>query len=225
MSESTLEILGSLTPLVTIAVIFVAVVFAARRFAKRRELDGQWNANGPLHPTESPSQFRRMPGYYPDPPKIETEEEPEPADGEQFNATVFLSSTDGYTARSALAKPAEIVAATNAVHEHVTNAVLAEDGVVVKYLGDGLLAYFDGEHAERRAVRAALSASSAVPDSLSIGLAAGPVARAQIGHSKHTQLDLIGAPVNAAFRVLDWARVNTQSHIAGAGRRRARSRQ
>lgn len=220
MGDNLVETLGPLTPFFAIAVIFVAVVISARRFVKRRELEGEWDANGPLHPTEAPPEFqkfRRMPGYYPDPPQIETEEAPDPPDGEEFDATVFLSSTDGFTARSATAKPAELIAATNAIHEKVTNAVLAEDGVVVKYVGDGLLAYFDGEQAERRAIRAALAANSAVSGSLAVALAIGPVVRAEIGHSEHAQLDLIGATVNSAFRVLDWAGKSTQSHIAVLG--------
>ncbi|MGH7653109.1 MAG: adenylate/guanylate cyclase domain-containing protein [Gemmatimonadaceae bacterium] len=217
MSGTTQEFLGSLTPLVTIALVFVAVVISARRFVKRREREGEWDANGPRHPTEPPARFQRLPGYYSERPEIVTEEAPEPPDGEEFDATVFLSSTAGFTARSATARPSEIVASTNAIHEKVTNAVLAEDGVVVKYLGDGLLAYFDGENAERRAVRAALAASTAVSGSLCVGLVIGPVARAKIGHSEHAQLDLVGATVNSAFRVLDWASKSTQSHIAVLG--------
>ena len=78
MSGNTLEFLGSLTPIVTIAIVFIAVVISARRFVKRREREGEWDANGPVHPTEPPVEFGRLPGYYADRPQIETEDEPEP---------------------------------------------------------------------------------------------------------------------------------------------------
>ncbi|HEY2848540.1 MAG TPA: hypothetical protein VGI97_01585 [Gemmatimonadaceae bacterium] len=80
MSGSTLEFLGSLTPIVAIALVFVAVVISAQRFVKRREREGEWDKNGPRHPTEPPARFLRLPGYFSERPEIVTEDEPEPPD-------------------------------------------------------------------------------------------------------------------------------------------------
>jgi hypothetical protein len=55
------------------------LAFAAKRFARKREVEGVWDENGPIHPTEPPSDFLRLPGYVARRPMIESEDE-EPED-------------------------------------------------------------------------------------------------------------------------------------------------
>jgi hypothetical protein len=67
-----------LVPVFVVVAVCCAVAFAARRFARRRENEGVWNANGPIHPTEPPADWLRLSGYVARRPTIESElEEPE----------------------------------------------------------------------------------------------------------------------------------------------------
>ena len=207
-------------PFVIAAAFGSAITLAASRFARRREKEGAWNKDGPVHPTPAPPGWLNPRGgeYSPwgsPPPTIQTEEPPDSA--EEFHATVFVSSVLGYTATTAALGPAKSVEYANRLHERVTDAVLAEGGTPVKYLGDGFLAYFDGDDAERSALRAAMAARAAVPEGLVIGMASGTIMRADVGHSAHARPDIVGSAVNAAFRVRDWAAKSTTGHVAILG--------
>jgi hypothetical protein len=74
-----MEDFGPLLYVIVMAAIFCGVVIAARRFARRREREGVWNANGPIHPTEPPADWLRLSGYVARRPTIESEDE-EPED-------------------------------------------------------------------------------------------------------------------------------------------------
>jgi hypothetical protein len=59
--------------LLSVAIVIVpccAVVVAAHRFARRREREGLWNANGPIHPSEPPAGWLSIPGYQGHRPEI-----------------------------------------------------------------------------------------------------------------------------------------------------------
>jgi class 3 adenylate cyclase len=133
----------------------------------------------------------------------------------EFEATVFVSAVNGFTERSTKMAPAKIASWTNELHQKVTDAVLERGGVPVKYLGDGFLAYFTGADHFVRAVQSALNARDAVGE-LVVGLSSGPIYEARIGHPSHARMDILGATVNRAFRIHDWARGNAQSRIAAA---------
>ena len=60
---------------------WIALAVAAKRFARRREKEGAWNEHGPIHPTEPPLDFLRLPGYVARRPTIESEPEDEPRHG------------------------------------------------------------------------------------------------------------------------------------------------
>ena len=137
--------------------------------------------------------------------------------GESFEATVFVSSVQGYTKRSAALSPAEVAAWANRFLRDVTDAVLRERGTPVKYLGDALLAYFRDDDHEERALRAAIAARDAGSEQLIIGLASGPVFLAEVGHPEWARPDILGTTVNTAFRILDWVGPNAASRIAIAG--------
>lgn len=69
-----------LVPVFVVVAVCCAVAFAARRFARRREKEGVWNANGPIHPTEPPADWLRLSGYVARRPTIELEDEEPPSD-------------------------------------------------------------------------------------------------------------------------------------------------
>ncbi len=211
-------------PIVLAAMFGSAITVAAHRFARRREKEGAWNEDGPIHPTDPPPGWLNAKGFRspyspwgaPPPSIVQSEEPPEPE--EEFEASVFVSSVLGYTATTATLGAAKSVDYVNRLHQQVTDAVLAVGGTPVKYLGDGFLAYFDGDDAERCALRAAMAARAAVPEGLVVGIASGPIVRADVGHSEHARPDIIGDAVNAAYRVHDWAAKSTESHVAILGK-------
>lgn len=210
---------NGLIPIIAAGLVGAALVHAAHRFARQREREGAWNKDGPVHPTSPPPGWLNPRGFQYSPwgtsPHIESEDAPET--NEEFAATVFVSSVLGYTATAATLGPTKSVEYVNGIHKRVTDAVVAEGGTPVKYIGDAFLAYFDGDDAERCALNAAMAARAAVTDGLVIGIASGPIMRADVGHSEHARPDIIGDAVNAAFRVHDWAAKSTQSHVAILG--------
>jgi|SRR5579862_3671761 len=137
-------------------------------------------------------------------------------DGNVFHATVFVSSIQGFTKRSETMKPEDVAMWANGFLHQVTEAVVHEGGIPVKYLGDALLAFFTGDRHEVRAASAALLARRVVTDQLVAGLASGPVYFTPIGHERYARPDIMGSTVNKAFRVLAWAAANTSTGVGAA---------
>jgi class 3 adenylate cyclase len=96
----------------------------------------------------------------------------------------------------------------------VTEVVLQQSGVPIKYVGDGLLAFFSGAEHARRAIVASISAREVVTEPLVVGLAVGRAHLATIGHAEYARPDLLGRTVNCAFRVSAWAAANAEARIA-----------
>jgi hypothetical protein len=64
-----------LAALLVAAVICCGVLVAAHRFARRRQREGAWNADGPIHPSEPPPGWGGIPGYLAERPTIEPEDD------------------------------------------------------------------------------------------------------------------------------------------------------
>ncbi len=125
--------------------------------------------------------------------------------GHVFPATVFVSSVLGYTRACAEREPKDIATRTNTFYFKLTECVLGSGGVPVKYLGDGMLAFFAGEGHALRALEAARRTPEVVAESICVGLAEGDIHLTAMGHPDYARPDLIGSPVNLAFRVVGWA--------------------
>ncbi len=136
------------------------------------------------------------------------------AQRDEFEATVFVSSIQGFTARSETLRPAEIAIWTNGFFRQLTEVVAQHGGVPIKYLGDGFLAFFASQDHSSRAVAAAVAARDIIADPLVVGLTVGSVHLTAIGHAEHARPDLLGSTVNRAFRVSAWAMSNAASRIA-----------
>lgn len=126
---------------------------------------------------------------------------------------MFVSTVLGFTARSQALDPRDVAAWLNGHFRVVGDAVTRCDGVIVKYVGDGLLAFFAGAEHRRRALEAARHARGTGDAALVMGLGAGPVLLATIGHPEHLATDLLGATVSLAFRVNGWATREGCSHL------------
>lgn len=145
--------------------------------------------------------------------------------GSRVEAVVWVSDLRGFTDLSDRLKPSDMLALLNAYFEALAGAVIAHDGEVLKFIGDGLLAIFplDRSYQEGRAsgaaVAAALAAEAAVaainrtppgvlagvegwrPLRSGIALHVGDVFFGNIGAPERLDFTVIGGAVNAASRV------------------------
>ena len=138
----------------------------------------------------------------------------EEAGRDTFEATVMCTSLRSFAQRSSLSAPRDVALFINGVFHTLTESVLRHQGVPVKYVGDGFLSYFAGEHQTERALAAACDAVKAVADpDLLITLSAGPVYLGTIGHHEYARPDIMGETVNTAFLLNHWATAACDSPI------------
>lgn len=123
-----------------------------------------------------------------------------------FEATVFCTSLRTFAIRSSQSTPEKIALWMNGLFTSMTEAVLANDGVPVKYTGDGFLAYFSGnDHANRAMASALLTAETLEEQALLMTMTTGPIYLGTIGHHEYAQPDILGDTVNSAFILNRWA--------------------
>ncbi|MBI4827582.1 MAG: helix-turn-helix domain-containing protein [Nitrospinae bacterium] len=120
-----------------------------------------------------------------------------------FEATVFVSSVAGYAARSRDVPPRELAAWANGLYYTLTETVTRHDGVPVKQTGDGVLCFFSGARHRERAAEAARAAARAVSEKQVVALATGEIYLGAMGHPDYRRPDILGDPVNIAFRMLE----------------------
>ena len=138
--------------------------------------------------------------------------------GEERVVTVLFSDVRGFTTMSETMTPPEVVHVLNAYFEQMVESVFSHEGMLDKFIGDGLMAVFGaprdvGDHAmwavrcalDMRArlikVNEALGAEGEPALSIGIGLHTGPVVVGNIGSTKRTEYTAIGDTVNLAARL------------------------
>ena len=119
-----------------------------------------------------------------------------------FEATVFVSDVLGFADRVQGMSEKDVAGWINGFFHQITEAVLQYDGVPVKYMGDGFLAFFSGPDHQGRAVRAARTALNTVSEKLAIALNCGSVYLGAIGHHDYRRPDILGDAVNLTFRLI-----------------------
>ncbi len=131
--------------------------------------------------------------------------------GERRRAALLFSDIRGYTAFSEGVPPEVVVEMLN--HYLDAQAVIIErhDGDVDKFVGDEVVAVFQGEGMERRAVLAGLEIQHALVDLLEahpewnlhvgVGIAAGEVVMGAIGARERLDFTVLGRTVNLAARL------------------------
>ncbi|MEJ7733760.1 MAG: helix-turn-helix domain-containing protein [Polyangiaceae bacterium] len=120
---------------------------------------------------------------------------------ETIDAVVMVTVVAGYAERSRAEPPRALAAWINGIHHTATEAVRHFDGVPVKYVGDGALAFFSGPGLVERAVGSALRVRGLV-EGLTVALHRGPIYLGRIGHEDYAAPDILGAAVNVAFMAL-----------------------
>jgi len=137
--------------------------------------------------------------------------------GQTVPAAIWISDLRDFTRLSEQHPLEEVLSLLNDMFEMLVDKIEAENGQVLKFMGDGLLATFSGEDAPRacnRAMRAAKSAQEAVleiqrvreasgrPDTgLGIGLHYGDVMYGNIGAPGRLDFTVIGPAVNLTARI------------------------
>lgn len=140
--------------------------------------------------------------------------------GRAIEAAILLADLRGFTSLAGREPPARVVAWLDQHLEAVGEAVAAQDGEVLKFLGDGLLAVFPADEtatsddACRRALSAAeqaLAATAALnvdrrgkgePElAIDVVLHYGEVVYGNVGAARRLDFTVIGPTVNEASRI------------------------
>lgn len=124
--------------------------------------------------------------------------------------TVMFTDIAGFSGRASSMSPAETAAFLNAHFAMLDKEITASDGIIDKFIGDGLMAFWNApadqpDHAERAcrtalAIRAALEADPEAPR-IRIGIHTGPVLVGNIGAPSRLNYTLVGETVNTAQRL------------------------
>lgn len=135
-------------------------------------------------------------------------------------ATILFADIRGFSDVSVRATPEELVDLLNHHIAIATEAIIAEGGTLDKFLGDGVMAYFNApleqpDHA-LRAVRAAWRVCRSVEDShmtlprksrlhFGVGISMGEVVVGNIGAPQAMNFTVIGDPVNVSRQLQEHA--------------------
>jgi adenylate cyclase len=138
---------------------------------------------------------------------------------ETIRAAIWFSDLQGFTALSEILPGGRLIGLLNDYFDIVTTAIEAEDGEVLKFIGDAVMAIFqprDGDEggAARRALAAALAARTALdersaartagggaPIRFGIALHVGDVLYGNVGGSNRLDFTVIGPAVNLTSRI------------------------
>ncbi len=149
--------------------------------------------------------------------RLATSSEAESEGVERRLAVMFLDLR-GFTALTEKQLPYDVVFMLNRFFDAIGEAILAENGWIDKYMGDGLLAVFGRDTDPATGCRQALNAARKIdwaldqvnqdlraenghPLEVAMGLHVGPLVIGRIGHSATAAITVIGPTVNAASRL------------------------
>jgi len=131
--------------------------------------------------------------------------------GERRHLAVLFSDIRGYTSFSEAHPPEVVVEMLNLYLDSQTHSIRAHRGDVDKFVGDAVVAIFDGPGMERRAVECGLEIQGKMqallalhPDwnlTLGIGIASGEVVLGAMGARDRMDFTVLGSTVNLAARL------------------------
>jgi len=142
---------------------------------------------------------------------------------EELVVTVIMSDVRGYSGIAETTDPSALAQLLNEHRAAMNHAILDENGTVMQFVGDAVMACFgapvpQADHADRAFAAAvamlraqvdldALWAERGLPPfGLGIGLSTGTVAAALLGSEERLEYTLVGDTVNLAQRLQDLAR-------------------
>jgi len=138
--------------------------------------------------------------------------------GERKRITVLFSDIAGFTSFTDQADPAEVQSVLEEYFSEMTSIVFANKGIVDKYMGDGILAFFenppDGVTSAQAAIKSAVAmqekageldkkyqGQNRFPFSVYVGIATGYAKVGNIGPPEKVDYTVIGSVVNKASRL------------------------
>jgi len=131
-----------------------------------------------------------------------------------FEATVLCTGVTHFARRSVVTGSKDLAEYINVLFYHLTESVLKYDGIPVKCLGDGFLAFFSGPDHAGRAIEAAKYAKKVIyQKELVVSLHAGEIYLGLIGHPHYAMRDIVGETVNIAFLLIGWIAKHCDSGI------------
>ena len=165
---------------------------------------------------------------------------------ETVYGTVLFADIRNFTTMAEALEPEQVVEFLNAFFGQACEPILDQAGWIVKFLGDGLVAMFDGrsgsdDHAERALKAAVLMVLAAhrfkpwirdrypgrkMPEfAIGVGVHTGDISVCRMGSGEATETTVIGDTVNLASRLegktkeLGWSIVASRAAVKAAGRR------
>ena len=148
---------------------------------------------------------------------------------ERIDAVLWFSDLQGFTRITDTAPPDEIVPLLNDYADSIIEAIHAEEGDVLKLIGDGVLAIFRGPRQEacRAALSAAIRADAAIATlnasrteralpvtQMYVGLHVGAVHFGNIGSKGRLDFTVVGPAVNETSRIAAMCRSADQPLLA-----------
>ena len=133
---------------------------------------------------------------------------------QEVDATIVLADVRDFSPLAQQLGPVDLGMALSRFYEHVGGVIEGHRGRIVKFIGDGVLgAFIGGDHrlAALEAVAEALSGKQQFLDEnvqrklpmldYAMGVASGTVLAGELGTEKLRFYDVLGQPVNHAFRI------------------------
>ncbi len=131
--------------------------------------------------------------------------------GERRAVAVIFTDIRGYTEFSERVSPEVVIEALNKCFDVQTRLVENNQGDVDKFIGDALVAVFEGENKERRAVACSVEIIEAMAEllniypeynlSVGIGVASGEVVMGAMGARDRMDFTVLGSTVNLSARL------------------------
>jgi adenylate cyclase len=131
--------------------------------------------------------------------------------GERRRVSVIFTDIRGYTEFSERVPPEVVIEALNQYFDAQTDIVEKHQGDIDKFIGDALVAVFEGDNMERRAVACGVEITEAMvllldkyPEynlHVGIGVASGEVVMGAMGARERMDFTVLGSTVNLSARL------------------------
>jgi|GEM_PF-3879842 len=176
------------------SIVLSALLHGGRMRAAMREEKLQKNMQRFMSPQASAAAFRAT-------------EDGAFARASRRDVVVWFSDLRGFTSFVEANQPETVFQLLNRVLAEQARIVESHGGAVDKFVGDSVVAIFDGAGAERRAVEAAIGAMEAVAEielgefQVGIGINAGDVIQGPVGAGTRLDHTVVGDVVNVGARL------------------------